>query len=420
MKHLATNKRKGFRTGTLLITVFLALYIPSGYFWLFGGNVTMDYIRHGTIEDYINTNALILRDSVVFEAPISGISLISYDEGDKVPADSTIASVLSSSGASLIDELAQKEEQVIRALSEKVRTSGTFSREISKLESEIGEKLKLVIEATRNNTFSEIIKYETEINALVQEKAGKLGDEAAADTYISSLKTEINTLKNKIDSNRKNIVSENPGIVSYILDDYEEKLSKGYIRELTPEYFGSVLSEGNPQAYIENDVEEGAAVAKITGDLSYCIAVCLDIKDAYRFEEGSKIRIRFNDPEYECNGDLIYKSSDMDGYQILAFELNKYLSETVSLRTVNVDLILSSYSGKMIPVKSLFEIDKINKTAKITLFKVNFASIREVSIIGSNKYYAIIDDGTGKGNNVELYDAYIIDPKNIVDGQEIR
>lgn len=417
---MAINKRKGVKTGTFLLVVFMLLYIPSGYFWLVKNNVSMDYIRYGTIEDYINTNAVILRDSVIFESPIDGVSIAEFDEGDKIPANSTIVSVLSSSGASLIAELAQKEEQVIRALSEKVSASSEFSKEISKLEKEIGEKLKLITEATRKNTFGEIIKYEAEINALVQEKAGILGDSTETDAYVSSLKSEINVLKTKIANSRKNIISGSSGIVSYILDDYEKILNMDYASKLTPAFFNTILAKGNPPAYIENNVEEGTPVAKLTGDLSCRISVCLSIKDAYKFEEGGKFRIRFNDFQTECNADLIFKSADTEGFQVLTFEINKYLSDLISRRTVNVDLILSSYSGKMIPVKSLADIDIVNKTAKVTLFKVNFASIRQVSIVGINKNYAIIDDGKGAGNNVELYDAYIIDPKNIVDGQEIK
>ncbi|MDD4493380.1 MAG: HlyD family efflux transporter periplasmic adaptor subunit [Eubacteriales bacterium] len=417
---MSEKKRKGKKAATVLILIFFVVYVPSAIHWFYGNAVSTDYIRYGTIEDYINTDAVIIRDSTVYKAPFSGIYIAEAEEGDKVPADFRIASVFNSSSTAYIDELKQKEEQIIRAKGEKLQNSELFSRDILILEDEIGEKLKLVAKASQKNSIAEVQKVKEEINRLVQKKAYILGDEGAADTYITSLENEMASIEAKIEMNRENITTPVPGIVSYILDDYEEILNSDSISEITPQLLDKVVKSGNNSHEEVWSVETGEPVAKLTQNLSYYFAVCLDTTDAYRFEPGDKIKIRVNENELECSAKVVHRSQEVDGRCIVAFEADKYLSELTASRCVNVDLIISSYTGKIVPISCLFDINNKDNKAKVILVKASFAGIREVNILGRNEFFAIIDDGESKGNNVELYDVYIENPKNIEDGQSIR
>jgi len=56
--------------------------------------------------------------------------------------------------------------------------------------------------------------------------------------------------------------------------------------------------------------------------------------------------------------------------------------------------------------------------ANIVIMKANYASVREVVIKGINNEYAVVTSGNTE-QGISLYDTYIINPKNIHDGQVI-
>ena len=75
-----SGKRR-FKTGRLLLIIFVLVYIPSLIYWFYGNTVATDIVHTGVIEDSMNINALLVRDETVLKAPFSGI-YTQVDEGD--------------------------------------------------------------------------------------------------------------------------------------------------------------------------------------------------------------------------------------------------------------------------------------------------------------------------------------------------
>jgi len=102
------NKKKingKVKLGGLLIALFLLLYIPSFIFWIYGKNIHTDIIRMGELEDYVTTDAYIVRDETVINSPSDGISIRNVEEGEKVGVGDTIATVLNKSSEKLLEDL---------------------------------------------------------------------------------------------------------------------------------------------------------------------------------------------------------------------------------------------------------------------------------------------------------------------------
>ena len=141
------NKRKingKVKLGGLLIALFLLLYIPSFIFWIYGKNIHTDIIRMGELEDYVTTDAYIVRDETVINSPSDGISIRNVEEGEKVGVGDTIATVLNKSSEKLLEDLKTLDLRIIEAKREKTKNDNFFSEDIKKLDQEIQEKLWLV------------------------------------------------------------------------------------------------------------------------------------------------------------------------------------------------------------------------------------------------------------------------------------
>lgn len=185
------NKRKingKVKLGGLLIALFLLLYIPSFIFWIYGKNIHTDIIRMGELEDYVTTDAYIVRDETVINSPSDGISIRNVEEGEKVGVGDTIATVLNKSSEKLLEDLKTLDLRIIEAKREKTKNDNFFSEDIKKLDQEIQEKLVLVIKKSNKNSISEVKQIKNEIDELIKKKATISGDLSYTDANIKLLK----------------------------------------------------------------------------------------------------------------------------------------------------------------------------------------------------------------------------------------
>ena len=68
-KEAVSNRRKTYRgitVGTFLV-LFTVLYVPSLLNWVSGAHIAQDVIRNGIIEEYIRTEAVLIRDEVLLK-----------------------------------------------------------------------------------------------------------------------------------------------------------------------------------------------------------------------------------------------------------------------------------------------------------------------------------------------------------------
>lgn len=419
------NKRK-FKKGKLLSVVFILVYIPSLVYWFFGNNIATDIIYAGVIEDSININALLVRDETVLKAPFSGEYIPQIEEGDKVSAYSTVATVLDSSSSKLLDEINEINKKILFTQKEKNKSKEIFNQDIIKIENEIGHKVIMIASEANNNNFERIRQVKHDIDRLIEKKAEIAGEDGSDDVYIKSLKEQRDTLMKKMNTNMPEKKSESSGVVSYIIDGYEDILKPQAIDQLTPEIFEDILSDEVIEKDLSNrKVEADKPFAKIINDFQYNIVVCLESDVAASFEAGKRVSIRINDINKQIRCDITFVSNEHKGKKIIAIDIDKYIEELTGVRRINIDLIKSSYEGLIIPLRCLRNIDFNTMKADIVLLKGDVASVREVEIKGKNNEYAVIeatDNTKSKSTNkgIALYDTYIINPKNIQDGQVIN
>jgi len=90
----------------------------------------------------------------------------------------------------------------------------------------------LVIKKSNKNSISEVKQIKNEIDELIKKKATILGDLSYTDANIKALENEKRILQDSINANKRNIVSNLSGIVSYVIDGYEEILNPEKYRKL--------------------------------------------------------------------------------------------------------------------------------------------------------------------------------------------
>jgi putative membrane fusion protein len=415
------NKRKKTKIISFIAIIFLLLYIPSFVHFIYGKNIITDLLRIGTIEDFINTDAYIIRDETTLAAPFSGKFIAEVSEGDKIPSNCRVATVLKDESAKLIKDMNEINLKIIEAQKQLNKNQEFFSEDMQKIDNEIAKKVKNIVDATNKNNLSDIGDMKKKIDELVEKKAVIAGGTGATNVYITSMKNEKEILQQKINRNTVNIISEKSGIVSFCIDGYEETLNSNAVMKLTPKVLEGIKNKRAAGNTADKSVEAGKSFVKVIKGNECIITAIMDPQKAEQFKEGDVIeKIRINDIDKVVKGTVWYISDEIDSKIIVSFKVYSGISETAGLRKINVDIIRKSYEGLKVPIKSLTDIDWNNNTASIALVKANYITFRPVKIISKNDEYVVITGVDKSDKSVSLYDTYVIHPVNIEEGQMIN
>jgi putative membrane fusion protein len=412
-------KKQGVKIGTLILVVFLLIYLPSLLYLMYSNNVQTDILKIGKIEEIQNIDAVFVRNEEIINSPDTGNCVMDAVEGEKVPAFYRIASVVKNVPVSTYEELKKKELEISRAQNAQKENVTVFSGDIRKLDNEIIEKVKNLAEQSNRGSLVDSYDTITKIDGIVYRKSDIFGDGSKSAVYIKKLKSERATIESKLNNNIKEIRTNSSGLISFAIDGYETTLTPEFIRNATPKDLEKITSKETNRDFNVIDAQKGKPIAKLVKDLENYLVTAVDENTSKVLSIDKNVTIRINDTGFSIKAVIVYSSNVIDGKRIIAFKFDAGLNETVGLRRINADLILSSSSGLKVPLSSLQNIDNKNKTAEIVLAKGMSATIRKVRIVGMNDDAAIIDNIEGE-NLIPLYSTYVLNPKNVQKGQVIN
>ncbi|AEY65870.1 HlyD family efflux transporter periplasmic adaptor subunit [Clostridium sp. BNL1100] len=409
-------KIKGIKIGTLIMGIFLLIYLPSLLYITFGNTIEKDILKNGKIEVIQNVDGILIRNEKVIDSPDDGNCVMDAVEGEKVPAFYRIATIVKNVPVSTYEELKKKEMQISSAQKAQKENLGVFSGDIIKLDSEIIEKVKNLGQQSVRGSLVESYDTVSDIDSVVYRKSDIFGDNSKSEKYINRLISEKAEIESRLNNNVKEVRAGSAGLISFAIDGYESLLTPGFIKKATPQDLENITVKNTNRDFNVVDVKKGEPIAKIVKDLDNYMVTVVDQKTAKDLTEDKLVTLRINDIGYSMEAVINYSSDIINGKKVISFKYDTGLDETIGMRRINVDVVLSSYSGLKVPRSCLQNIN--NQTAKICLLKGNTATFKEVKIVGMNDDAAIIDNPDGE-SSVALYNTYILNPKNIQEGQII-
>ncbi|WP_024834725.1 HlyD family efflux transporter periplasmic adaptor subunit [Ruminiclostridium josui] len=411
-------KIKGIKTGTLITGIFLLIYLPSLLYITFGNTVEKDILKNGKIEVVQNVDGILIRNEKVIDSPDDGNCVMDAVEGEKVPAFYRIATIVKNVPVSTYEELKKKEMQISSAQKAQKENLGVFSGDIIKLDSEIIEKVKKLGQQSIRGSLVESYDTMSDIDSIVYRKSDIFGDNSKSAKYINRLISEKAEIERRLSNNVKEVRVDSAGLISFAIDGYESLLTPNFIKSATPQDLENITVKNTNRDFNVVDVKKGEPIAKIVKDLDNYMVAVVDQKAAKDLTKDKLVTLRINDIGYSMDAVINYNSDVINGKKVISFKYDTGLDETIGMRRINVDVVLSSYSGLKVPRSCLQDININNQTAKICLLKGNTATFKEVKIVGMNDDAAIIDNPDGE-SSVALYNTYILNPKNVQEGQII-
>jgi putative membrane fusion protein len=357
-------KKQGIKIGTLIVLIFLLMYLPSWLYLVHSNRINTDILRMGNIEDVVNVSGVFVRNEEIINAPDSGNCVMDATDGEKVPASFRIATVVKNVPISDYENLKKKELQISKAEISKDEGKNTFSGDIHKLDDEMISQLKVLAKQSDNGSLVNCYSTINNINNVAYRKSDIFGSTSKAEQYINKLKAEKAALESKLNNNVIEIRTKSAGLISFAIDGYESLLTPQYIRNATPSDLEKISVKDTNRDYNIIDAQKGKPIAKLVKDLQNYVLCSVEDKDCKNLLVDDRTTVRINDIGISVKATIVNSSNIIDGKRVVAFSFDNYLNETVGLRKANIDLIKSSYNGLKVPFSSLKNVDTKNKTGK--------------------------------------------------------
>lgn len=413
-KRIIKRKKKGRgKIVFLLFFLLMFLLIPTLYNRYLADEITTSVLYTGKIEDSVKVQAFILRRETFLDSDFKGVVIPICQEGDRAGKNNVVARISGSDSEKYLDEITRLNKQIITAQLETGNDREAFGMEIERMDGEISDYVKEMAFMVNMNDYGGLKKVREEIEALMVKRAEIIFGDGNDDAYVRSLKQQKNEVEKNLNEITKKITAAVAGMVSYVIDGYEDY---GEEDILAMDYGGFLQFVGNVRNIDRDDWEKSSI--KIIGDDSWILVFAGDRRKLGNIKENDPISIYLNETGRTIKTRVYRISPDDSGNYLVFVKIDKYLNELSDRRKLDLNVIKSTRDGLMVPLDSLLNFNSVNGTASIALVKFNYVSIRQVNVLGHNEHHAIIDN-LDKNRGVSLYDTYVVNPKNIYDGQVI-
>lgn len=427
------KKRSRRRLLGFLGFVLMLVYIPAIWKWVFSVNQEIGVIRTATLEIKAPFEGILIRNETLLKSPGTGIIIPTVQNGERVAKGREVASYIQSNMRDVVENYRQMEVEILkRVVAEFDSTSGT-QRELWK--SAVETQIKRLTDISNSGDLSEAKDIRCSIDRVLEARARYMLEDTALKDSLKEEKKELERLRSNVQKSVMSIISSNSGVVLYKCDGLEEDYTPDNRYGVTIEDIEKVSADqDNTEKSLtpaEISVKENEPFGKIISNDKCWLAFRIPEKQGAEislFYEKARLNEKEVSFEIEIDGIeeripvTIEKTGDKnEDYQIFIARMTKFIESTMDHRAIKGNLFINSVTGMKIPIRSLFNINEVDDTADLAILRMNKVKFVRVQIAALQDNYAIIEniDTTDTENSVNIFDIYLVNPKNVVEGQVI-
>jgi len=413
------RKHRG-RVVRCILILFVLVYLPALWKWIFHGNIETDVLYSGNLEISIRSEGVLIWDETYVKSPKEGFVIPKAEQGERIPNNYNFAVIVDKDSQRILKEIENLEKNIIRQFAENnpevLDLKGDFR---DKVQSEVNKLTEIAI----NKNFSAIGRIEATLENLLYQRNRKLFEETGNRLYLEDKKRELEILQAKLNESALNVKSEFSGIVVWGVDSADGKYDVSNIQNLKPEDLivnentGPYISAGYDQPF---EVNKGQTFARLVSNETGRYVCVIGKKDSNRLKKGDDISLRI-DGIKDLIPCAVESIEHFDDKSKVVVSFNRYIEKIVQYRHIKADLVIESVEGLKIPQRSLVNRNIFNNTADVFVVRTNRAVRKRVRIIAEQDSFAIIEsapDSTDT-NPVRIFDIYVVNPQNIEEGQVI-
>ncbi|HBN83485.1 MAG TPA: hypothetical protein DDZ89_06530 [Clostridiales bacterium] len=407
-------KKKRKKKSKLIFLFLFIVYIVFFLRWVYDRGVPTDIIKYGNIDYTVRAQGVLLRDELFYALDLNGKFIPSLSEGSKVSKDAEIAVAMKEEVLSLFDQRQEKAKELYKVRSQAV----VAKEELNMLTVDISVDMRRQLRDLTNLSTKNFTLGTTTIAENLQDMITGEYLSSSVPLLVSPqekvLQDQINVLDSAIGNNKKSIYAGESGIVSYKIDQTEQFLNFGDYSSVSLKQIDALRKQYNQAVnQVPYQVVKNQPFVKVITDFRYRILSEADQETIDRLKSAGTIQIKMLNKGMIANATLDYTGKDPDGRGFVVLVMDEKPERLSDERFLDIEIVCDAHKGYKVPLTSLFDIN--DNTAKIIVLENSFASFKEVEIAGKNSEYAII-----QSNEIDLYDIFVLDPRNIKEGQVLN
>lgn len=382
------NSSKYVLIGVMLAAALTLIFLILNRFYF-----NIYTVAEGTIQKTLPADALIIKKEAVVTSPADGKLQMLVKPGERVRVGTPLFMV--------ITDLKQKEnyEKQISELQDSIkdlRDSLNSSIPLSVINKSINDTTKKLKDAIAQGQLDKVKALKSELARLMKEKQKQI---QYNETNLKAMEKSINELKNKLSSVELLVNAPEAGMVSFNIDGFENILTTDRIKSISSFQLQSIKSQV-PEREIPPAAGINKPVLKIVDNFSWYLAV--DIKNAeLRTGKNYDIIIKKSPVNEKIRAKLV---DIHENNTVGIFLIEKDLPEIMKFRRVNVEIIIQTATGNMVPLSAIVNVDG---NEGVYLLEGRSKVFRPVKIIADDGFNVIVE-------GLKLGDRILIDKKGLI------
>lgn len=403
---------------TRLIFVFLFLAVLA-YFGVQGYRYFVDPQTTTLVYAYSDEDRIVVSGSFVRSEQVVDCSesllALERDEGERVPANGTLATVYRS-------ESALNDHRTLRTLTSRLeqleyaRTAASDTETALKLDGEIRSGILALRSALAGGSWSSAESVDSELKTTVLRREYAYEGSAELGARIASLRSEISALSAQLEGGTQTIRAPFAGTYSAVADGYESVLTPEALETMTPAQYDAISPE-----------PVSSTVGRVIRGEEWYFVTALPSADAARLREGQALQLRpSTGVEFDLDVTVERIGREEGGRCLIVLRGGSHLTYVTLLRTQNAELILRSYEGLRIP-KNALRVAEDGSTGVYCRVGLR-AYLKPVEIIWQDDEHCLVRPGkidSTRESTIQLYtlragDEVVISAKDLYDGKVIE
>ena len=360
--------------------------------------------RLGSVEAYLSVTGAIVRDERVVITPVSGIVNYLVDDMSKVAPNTPVVQITDSEVLKTVkpnvDKFKEEINSFIRQCElDKIAANNTLNDVRTQISSKKSQRRAFL----NNNDAKGVNRMDQDIETLTAKEKDLLNEIKSLEEEIASssemLKDAVRTVESSVGTGLASIKTFSSSIVSRSLDGLESVLRPGNPELLEVDY---EKLQANPYEVKDNDsVAAGQAVFKEIQNFKTQVLVRAKFDRYDPPVKGAKIGMRF--PKFatevvQCVVEDVRCVDEEENIWAIFVTLDRFATSLTSVRFTDVDVVLSTTEGMIIPKSCVTEKD--GQTGVYALKKNDFVFTTVEVLNGNDEEVAV--KGVKEGDKLLL------------------
>lgn len=323
------------------------------------------------------------------------------------------------------------ESQVLESskLDLKIHTKGLIIRDEYIIKSNDRGKLKLLVkEGEKVKKSQEVAKiYKDDRDFDIDKEISRL-DTEIKNIKKSKLDSDIEKSKLKVKQDERDILqskrqdrvstltSDMSGIVSYKLDNNEEKYKYDYFDEITEESIENAINNYEQIDKEERKIKDNEIVMRVINPNDVYVAICISKQEGEKFKVGEFVKLKMKDSDLGYIDAKIEEKHTNKSKVVVILKITNQNVGIYDARVTEFDIIYSEIEGLRIPKESIKLVDG-NKGVYVldeSSERLRFVKLKGIVYEGDD--FVFVDYYKNNINGVKtvnLYDKILLKPNVI-------